>query len=170
MRAIGEYRGANRSLDGDLIISFAVRDDDSMLEWLSKAEGKQLVIEAKRYNEKRSLNANNYFWKLCDEIAKKLETTQDEIHDLMLYRYGVRADLTFEAGVLPMLRESFDIVLVRNEQDGFIEARCFLGSRHYDKEEMARLITGTVHDAKEQGVDTWNPDEIERLVAQWERR
>lgn len=178
MRTKGYYKGAQRSLDGDLIISFAIADE-SQLEWLTKADGQELVIEAKRYRAPRSLSANNYFWKLCDLIAQKMGSTQDEVHDLMLYRYGVRGELTFPAEMLPAMLTQFDILKELRRfrdiifSDGeyitkeFIEARCWVGSRFYNTEEMARLIDGTVNDAKEQGVDLLDPKEIERLVNEW---
>ena len=114
MRTLGEFKEAKRSLDGDLIVSFAVENEDC-LEWLEKAKDKRLVIEAKRYSEKRSLNANNYFWKLCELIAQKMESTQDEVHDLMLYRYGQRGELSFEKSFLPNAMSQFDLVFVDRE-------------------------------------------------------
>lgn len=169
MRILGEYAGLTQSIDGDTMISFVVEDDVTALEWLSRTSGKRLAIECKRYNEKRSISANNYFWKLCDEIAKVLATTQDEVHDLMLFRYGVRAEMQFEKEMLKVVESNFDIVQILDEDDGFVEARCFVGSRHYDTAEMARLIDGTVNDAKEMGISTWSQEEIERLVKEWRK-
>lgn len=179
MKTKGFYKGAQRSLDGDLIVSFAIADE-AQLEWLEKTENQELVIEAKRYREPRSLSANNYFWKLCELIAQKMGSTQDEVHDLMLYRYGVRGDMTFPTEMLPAMLAQFDIVKeLRRYKEYYssegseikeryiIEARCWVGSRFYNTEEMARLIDGTVNDAKEQGVDLLDPNEIERLVKEW---
>ena len=168
MITTGEYRGAQRSLDGDLLVMFAVEDDEQMLEWAEKNKEKKLSIEVKQYREPRSLTANNYFWKLCDLLAQKMGSTQDEVHDLMLYRYGVRTDLAFKKNILPAMEKTFDIVLILEDYGEDVEARCFVGSRFYNTEEMARLIDGTVSDAKEQGIQLLNPEEIERLVAEWE--
>lgn len=169
MKTTGEYRGAQRSLEGELLITFAVDEDSAMLEDLAKLKDKKLSIEAKRYSEPRSNNANKYFWKLCDLLAEKMASTQDEIHDLMLYRYGQRADLTFSKDKLPAMQEVFDIVIILEDYGEAVDARCFMGSRFYDTQEMARLIEGTVNDAKEQGIQTEPPQEIERLVAEWEK-
>ena len=167
MKTEAEYIGAQRTLEGDLIICFAV-EDENVIEKLEKDRGQRLTVEAKRYKEPRSLNANNYFWKLCELIAQKAGSTQDEIHDLMLYRYGVRADLRFNKAILPAMKSQFDIVLELGDYGDEVEARCFVGSRFYDTAEMARLIDGTVSDAKDYGVDLLNPEEIERLVSEWE--
>lgn len=170
IKAIGEFRGAQRSLDGELLITFAVEDDDAVIEALMKDKERKLAIEVKRYSEPKSLNANRYFWKLCELLAQKMDSTQDEIHDLMIYRYGQRADLSFSKDKLPAMREIFSIVLLLEDYGDDVEARCFVGSRHYNKEEMSRLIDGTVNDAKEQGIPTEPPEVIERLVSEWEQR
>ncbi len=41
------------------------------------------------------------------------------------------------------------------------------GSHTYDNKEMSALIDGTVEDAKEMGIETLSPGEIERLKALW---
>lgn len=171
MRVNGEYVGAQRNLDGDLIISFAVEESRELLEELEHLKEKKLIVEAKQYRQKRSLNANNYFWKLCDLLAEKMGSTQDEIHDLMLYRYGVRGDLKFSKDMLKAIRQNgdFDIVQVLYETDTEVEARCWVGSRKYDTKEMARLLEGTIHDAKEQGIDVYSKEETDRLLEMWER-
>ena len=41
------------------------------------------------------------------------------------------------------------------------------GSHTYDTKEMSRLIDGTVSEAKELGIETMTPNEIERMKQQW---
>ena len=41
------------------------------------------------------------------------------------------------------------------------------GSHTYNTAEMSSLIDGTVQDAKEQGIETATPDELERMKQQW---
>jgi hypothetical protein len=41
------------------------------------------------------------------------------------------------------------------------------GSHTYDTKEMARLIDGTVSEAKELGIETMPPDELKRMVELW---
>jgi hypothetical protein len=50
-------------------------------------------LEIKQHRKRRSLNANNYSWKLTDELAEKLivagvNITKEECHAEMIYRYG----------------------------------------------------------------------------------
>lgn len=168
MRAIGEYVGATRSLQGDLVISFAIDDDMAEVEKLEKTKGKALVIETKRYSEKRSLNANAYFWKLCDKIATVLRTDKDAVYMLQLSKYGVFVDIQSIPEGMQIIRDKFRYVEEFNDGFGNILARCYFGSSHYTRAEMARLIDGTVQDAKDLGIDTMTPDEINRLIEAWE--
>ena len=42
--------------------------------------GKKYVAEIKEFRKKRSLDSNNYFWHLCDQIADKLGRTKEDIY------------------------------------------------------------------------------------------
>ena len=42
-------------------------------------------------------------------------------------------------------------------------------SHEYDTKEMAALIDGTIEDAKELGIETITPAELERMKAAWQR-
>jgi hypothetical protein len=41
------------------------------------------------------------------------------------------------------------------------------GSHTYDTREMSRLIDGTVEEAKELGIETLTPEQLERMKASW---
>lgn len=171
MRAIGTFEGVSRNYQGDVLISFAI-DDESIIEKLEKDRGKELVIETKKYSAKRSLNANKYFWVLCDEIAKTLRSTKEAIYSRQLSRYGVFVDLDVKREAMGLLRDKFRYIqeviedtLVEREM---VTARCYFGSSTYTREEMARLIDGTVEDAKELGIDTWTPEEVAQVIQLWE--
>ena len=49
-----------------------------------------------------------------------------------------------------------------------VRARVYLGSSKFDSKEMSRVIDGLVQDCKEQGIDTMPPDELERLIGEWQ--
>lgn len=168
MRTIGRYESATRNLKGDLIVSFAVKDE-AVIKSLEAEKDKELVIETKKYNEKRSLNANAYFWVLCDKIAQVLRTTKEAVYLVQLSHYGVFLDVQIPLTDLPVLKRQFRYVEEFTEPFSDVTvARCYLGSSTYDKAQMGRLIDGTVEDAKELGIDTWTPEEIARALASWE--
>ena len=55
---------------------------------LSETECKK-DFEFKKHSEKRSLSANAGLWLMCDRVAKKLQTSKDDIYVQSLKRYGV---------------------------------------------------------------------------------
>lgn len=135
-------------------------------------------VEIKRFRKKRSLDANSYYWVLVGEIAKAVGSTDAEIHNWLLMDYGEPerssdgaprcvlmpdGDYTreIEKHVRPTdLVERRDGVLYR----WYIEMK---GSRYYDTREMARLIDGTVYEAKALGIETMTPAELARMKASW---
>lgn len=48
----------------------------------------KLSLEIKKYRRKRSLDANAYYWVLIGKLAKVLELSNPETHNMMLCRYG----------------------------------------------------------------------------------
>jgi hypothetical protein len=48
--------------------------------------------------------------------------------------------------------------------------KIYRGSHTLDSKEMSILIEGTVADAKELGIDTMTPNQIERMVNAWRSR
>lgn len=89
MRA--QFHDVSKTLQGDTVISFRVPDID--LNKIEKLKDKPLDLEIKKHSEKRSLNANAYFWQLCDKIAKKLGSDKDTIYLRQLRSYGVFQDI-----------------------------------------------------------------------------
>ena len=48
--------------------------------------------------------------------------------------------------------------------------RIYRGSSTYDSKEMSLLIEGTVSDAKDLGIETIPPDELERMMLMWGKK
>lgn len=170
MRTIGRYVGAGRTIDGGLTVTFEIDDDVRALDKLKGYKDADLIIEAKKYYEKKSLDANGYFWALCSEIAKAIGSTRWDVYLWMLKVNGV----SFETKVLPeavkLLKREFRLAEAFEEwpdDDGLIRVRCYVGASHYDKEEFSRLINAAVIEAEKLGIDTWTPGEIAKLVDEW---
>lgn len=137
---------------------------------------KLLTLEVKEYRQKRTLNANAYFHCLVGKIAEALGVSHIEVHNRMIVRYGVldediatiimRDDIPYEKiETLHLCPTQSTRVL----DDGKLY-RVYIvkrGSHTYDTKEMATLIDGTVTEAKELGIETLPPAELERMVNSW---
>lgn len=167
MRFRGQFEKASKSLQGDLIISFVI-DESNQLKNLIELGDQELDIEIDKHRAKRSLNANAYFWKLCDQIAKKIGSDKDSIYKLQLSKYGVFADCEVWEKAVEALRREFRHV--EEISDGYGETkivRCYFGSSGYNTKEMSDLLNGTRQDAIDLGCDVWDQDQIDALIKTW---
>ena len=168
-----QFKGKLERIDVDYvshkpIISFRLNTQEQ-LENVEKLKDKDLDIEAKEHREKRSLNANAYCWLLIGKLADILRTSKDEMYLTMLKRYGqselvsVKSSIDVK-GYFKYYEVAGTSMLNGNE---FTHYKVFKGSSEYDTREMSILIDGIVSEAKEQGIQTETPDEIERIKSLW---
>jgi hypothetical protein len=171
IHVVADYEGLTRTTEGDLMLLLAISDSE-VTEGLKKLEGKRVVIDMKTYSEKRSLNANKYFWKLCTLIAEKCGTDKDSIYDLMLTRYGQYTDIECEPNALASVKALFRVSEVVHEdfinESEKITLRGYFGSSSYTSKEMSELINGVKQECEDYGIETWSQDEINRLLGEWE--
>lgn len=136
-----------------------------------------LNIFVKKIRGKRSLNANAYFHLLVGKIAEKNHTSKAFTKNLLLARYGQEEFVNGERYVISALssipmceREDIHTKAIGY---GYANGKefthyCVLrGSHEYDTKEMSDLIDGTVQEAKELGIQTMTPDEVERMKQLW---
>lgn len=138
----------------------------------------KLSFEIKKYKAKRSLDANAYYWTLITKIARVLEVSNAEQHNRMLQLYGYPEviDDKHVLTVIPETEEAHAKVMkaeeyhlkptsdVREGKDGILYRTYILmrGSRTYNTEEMARLISGLITECKDAGIpdsEIATPDE-----------
>ena len=158
------------SADSLVILSVKGRVDISELKEII-AKGKSLVAEIKQYRAKRSLDANAYMWVLLSKMADALHTSKDELYLEMLNRYGVFTHIVVKPNVAERVKQEWRTVrelgeVTINGQTG-IQLQCYFGSSTYTTKEMATLIDGIVSEAKEIGIETLTPSEIESMKQEW---
>lgn len=132
-----------------------------------------MSIEAKKYRAKRSLDANAYAWVLFTKIAEVVRSSKDEIYENMLQKYGhlYKDD---DGYVTITVRADVDMSKVQGhwkfyKSNGKFSSYLMIkGSSEYDTAEMAKFIDAVVLEAKELGIETATPDEIERMKTLWQ--
>lgn len=137
----------------------------------------KLTVTAKKYRKKRSLDANAYSWVLLDKIAKVLGSTSEEVYEEMLRRYGYPLYDEDEKPVIISLKAGIDIsaldIHLKLIGEGHVQDKLFKhykvirGQSTYDTKEMSTFIDGIVSEAKELGIETLTPAELERIKAAW---
>lgn len=135
-------------------------------------------IEIKNKYKKRSLDANAYMWKLCDEIAKKVQTTRTDVYQLAVKEVGKFEYLMLQDEAVDRFIDVWELkgtgwfAINHHKADvkGCSVIQAFYGSSAYDTAEMSRLVNYLVDEAKGLGIETAPEEEMKRLLELWRDR
>lgn len=132
-------------------------------------EVEKLSIKIDKYREKRSLNANNYAWKLLTEIGNVLRASKEDVYIEMLKRYG-QSEIISVLSHIP-IKEYVKYCEEAGEStlNGklFKHYKVYKGSSEFDTREMSIFLDGVVDEAKEMGIQTETPEQIAKLKSLW---
>lgn len=139
-------------------------------ETVERYKGKSLEIEIKEDIKGRSLNANAYYWTLCNKLAGKFGVSNAWMHNSILQRYGTYTEISGQCLIVSInaeedVMENQHVHLKPTGQPG--EYILLKGSHEYNQKEMARLIDGLIEECKLQGIETLPQEEIDRMVKTW---
>lgn len=153
--------------------------DNDCVESASGLIGKVIRATLKQWREKRSQDANSYYWQLVTKISAELGKTNTEQHNEFISEYGqfeiINGSLVNFILLDTIPWQKLDKIhlkptpATRVLDDGKLYRiyRVMRGSHTYDSKEMSVLIDGAVEAAKELGIETATPDELERMKEMW---
>lgn len=160
------------------VIQIAVNES---LYGIDDLREKELTIKITRKTKKRSLTANAYHWLLVTKIAQKTHATINEVHNLMLSRYGFPETVDGKLAYF-ILPDTWDVNKLEGVHlkatsktqtlDNGIVHRVYIvlrGSHTYNVQEMNRLIDGDVDEAKKLGIETLTPEEQAAMMEAYEQ-
>lgn len=127
------------------------------------------TYEIKEYKEKRSLNANAYYWVLVNKIAEALHQSKEFVHLCMLKQYGETYSLLLPADKsIDGLVKYYEVEsTIKKGEKLFKSYKAYLPSSEMNTKQMATLIDGIVNEAKEIGIETMTPNELAELKSNW---
>lgn len=160
-------------------VTFEIDD----LPKVDNLSGKDLRVTAVQWREKRSLNSNAYFHMLCGKIADALGSTLTETKNHLMAEWGeldidedgkartviIRDDIPWESIEWLHLKPT---PRTKTLDDGRLY-RVYLvikPSHLYDSKSMSRLISGAVEGAKELGIETLTPSQLQAMNLAWRPR
>lgn len=125
--------------------------------------------------KKRSLDANAYCWVLIDKIAAKTRIPKTEVYRNMIREVGGNSTLVCvqDKAVDQLVRGwsnngiGWVTDTTPSKLAGCTNVILYYGSSTFDTEQMSRLIDLVVQDARELGIETLTPDDLERMKVQW---
>lgn len=139
-----------------------------IIQWLYNQD-KDKRFDIKEHKEKRSLNANNYAWKLITEIANVLRKPKEEVYLEMLKSYGQCEMISIVSsvdvkGYFKYYEEAGRSFLNGKE---FTHYKIYKGSSEFNTKEMSVLIDGIVQEAKNLDIETMTPTQLAELKSLW---
>lgn len=171
-------------MTGGILVTLSLKEISiQALQTLSALE--DLAVELKKFTKKRSLSANRYYWELVTQMAEVNRITNDAQHNLLLREYGQIE--TFESGLAQLMLPDTDEAentalesstwhakptsktMTSKTGETYRSYIMLRGSSTYDSKEMSRLIDGTVMEAKQMGIETLPPEELERMKEELRR-
>ena len=144
--------------------------------FLAKMNYLDIAAELSKWTKKRSQDANAYAWvlmtKIADELTKAGSTvTKDDVYLDMLKCYGQGGVVKIKDADAEKWKRAWKYTEPHEKltQENAQYWRFWVGSSEYDSAEMSVFINGIIADAKELGIETLAPDELERMMNQWQK-
>lgn len=139
--------------------------------------GEEYEADIKEHRERRSLDANAYFWVLCGKLANALHLPKDEVYRNLIKEVGDNFV------ILPLRNDAVEKwisnweskglgwvcdILGESKLPGYTNVVTYYGSSTYDTKQMSDLIALVVEECKLQGIETMTPQELSLLLEAWE--
>lgn len=172
-----EFTDAKWSMDENgTWLSICCTEHKAVRRFVAEKKDKLYIADLKLKRNKRSLDANAYFWVLCGKLAAVLKLPKDEVYRSYIKEIGDNFQ------IVP-IRDDAKETWIRNwsckglgwvceelgssKLDGYTNVVCYFGSSTYNTNQMSCLIDMVVQDCKDQGIETATPDEIAKMKARW---
>lgn len=177
MRLSGRISGASIDFStGKPTVCFEINernDFKQMVDDLGKKE--RLTIEVKPYRERRSLDANAYFFVLADKLAEKTGVPKETIYREAVKNVGgVSEVVCVKNSAVERLCEAWrrnglgwQVDTIPSKIEGCTNVVLYYGSSTYNTEQMSRLIDNIVQDCKAVGIETMTPNQIAEMKSRW---
>lgn len=144
-----------------------------LIQWLYNQD-KDKLYEIKEHKQKRSLNANAYCWTLIGKLAAVLGNTKEEVYRQYIKEKGIYQVITLNNKAVPTFiklwsDKGLGWICETSETNiqGLTDVIAYYGTSSYNTKQMANFIDYIVQEAKEQGIETLSPNELNSLKERW---
>lgn len=170
----GRLHDLSVSRDGEWLLTIKTRENVGGL--FDELHDTDVDVTVKKWRDKRSKDANAYFWCLCGKLADKLyPLTKNDIYLKYVRQIGPYKDYDLTEEQAKTFRVVWEHMGVGwpTEQVDFtpdgerLVIRAYYGSSVYNTKRMSRLIDLAVQDCREQGIETLPPHELDALISRW---
>ena len=131
-------------------------------------------VDIRKHREKRSLDANALYWKLCGELAEAVNEEPERIYRRHIRGVGNYEVLCIQERALDTFRRTWTsghlgrfVETKASKLPGCVTVLAYYGSSDFDKSQMSRLIDNCIQDCRALGIETLTPDKLALLKEEW---
>ena len=137
----------------------------AIIQWLFDQQDAEKLYEIKEKKSKRSLTANAYYWSLLNQLASVMRASSEEVHFMMLKRYGVCEVVSVRSDIKVDGYFRYYEAIGKSDLDGkeFTHYKIYKGSSEMDSKEFSILLDGLISECEGVGIPTLTKTEVERL-------
>ena len=142
-------------------ITVVTEDKPSARDWWDEYKDVDIEITIKKYREKRSLDANKYFWYLIGQLAFVLGYTKEEVYIEQVKSVGLYDTVTVKNEAVDIFTKGWhnngcgwvcERVGANREIPGMTDLICYYGSSVYDTAQFSRLVDAVITECKSIGI------------------
>ena len=138
---------------------------------------KKYDISITEHKNKRSLNCNNYAWKLINDLSDKMNISSIEIYRNYVKELSIYKVITINNEAVDTFIKSWAMNGIawlcekvdKADIEGYSILHAYYGSSVYNTKQMSRLIELIEQDAKSIGIETLEERKLKQLLEDWER-
>lgn len=168
-----------------IITAASIQGDELRLKLASPMEAARIVHKFKageydlvKHKHKRSLEANDMLWSLCEQIAVAIGSTKEDVYREQIRQAGDYYPLPIKEKAVEQFSNDwrhngigwFVDVVDDSKLPGYKLCFAYIGSSKYDTEQMSRLIDNAIQDCIALGIETRPQEEIDSLLGKWGRK
>lgn len=161
-------------------VTFYTKDKNVVNQLENMKDITKIDVQAKKYREQRSKDANAYFHVLVNKLARYFNLSDEEMKVKMNLQYGTIAKDVNGNSVGVKIPKGTDIKQFYSYAKWFGECTengiefdkyLFYKQTHtLDTKEMAQLINGVIQECQDVGIETKTPEEINSLLEKWDKK
>lgn len=145
-------------------------------KFVGEMKNKRYEVEIKEFRQKRSSDANAYFWTLLDKLAEVLREPKDELYRGYVKNIGgVSETVCVLDAAVEKLRKGWErnglgwqTETAPSKIEGCTNVVLYYGSSTYNTAQMSRLIDFVIQDCKGCGIETLPPERLAAMLGEWE--
>jgi hypothetical protein len=159
--------------DGGYLLTIATRENVGAL--YDELHETDVDVTVKKHREKRSLDANAYFWVLVDQLAEKTRIPKTDIYRRYIREIGGNHEMVCVIdSAVEKLRNGWEHNGLGWQTDtmpsripGCTNVILYYGSSTYNTRQMSHLIDMAVQDCQEQNIETLSPEKLAGMMEEW---